>query len=164
MNGYTVFLGPFAGTVISDYYMPCSQGSSRRSCYVRPRREAPNISSVVSRLCARAHRTTFQLTHIRVPSASRTQNWRAALALLVSATPLSPGFVNSINPKIPIGGASRLFTIAWFFGFFVASAVYATTSLFFPARETFLADEEVEKLRERDVEVEEVDKEFDDGA
>ena len=70
--------------------------------------------------------------------------------MIVTVPPLFPGLINSINPKIPIGGASHLFDIAWMFGFFVASAVYTIASLVFPAKETFLTDEEVEKVREED--------------
>ena len=60
-------------------------------------------------------------------------------------------------PKIHIGGASNLFNIAWLFGFFVALGVYTAASLLFPAKETFLTDDEVsgmceERLNEVEVE------------
>ena len=63
--------------------------------------------------------------------------------MLVTVPPLLPGLINSINPKIHIGGAAYLFNIAWLFGFFVASGVYTAASLLFPAKETFLTDDEV---------------------
>ena len=44
------------------------------------------------------------------------QNWRAAVTLLCSVTPNLPGLINSINPKIPVGGAVRVFDFAWIFG------------------------------------------------
>jgi len=68
--------------------------------------------------------------------------------MIIAVPPLLPGLINSINPKIYIGGASYLFNIAWLFGFFVASGVYTATSLMFPAKETFLMDDEVKDLRE----------------
>jgi NCS1 family nucleobase:cation symporter-1 len=99
------------------------------------------------------------------PYVTPAQNWRAALALIISVSPLIPGLINSINPNIPIGGASHLFSIAWFFGFSVASTVYTTTSLVFPAEETFLTDEEADELREREVEeIEVTDEKREDGA
>lgn len=141
MNGYTVFLGPFAGIMISDFYIV-------HKCRVDvPAMYDPNG---------------------RYRYASGV-NWRAALALIIAVPPLLPGLINSINPKISIGGASRLFDIAWLFGFFVASGVYTVASLVFPAKETFVTDEEVEDLREEKlddvkVEVEGEKGETEDGA
>ena len=66
----------------------------------------------------------------------------------MAVPPLLPGLINSINPKVSIGSASHLFDIAWFFGFFVALGIYTATSLLFPAKETFLMDDEVTNLRE----------------
>jgi len=65
-------------------------------------------------------------------------NWRAALALLIAVPPLLPGLINSINPKIEVGGGVFLFDIAYLFGLFVASAVYYTSSKLFPAEYTML--------------------------
>ena len=75
----------------------------------------------------------------------------------MSVPPTFPGLIRSINPKIKIGGAEFLFDVAWMFGvsvicighlvaqqfnmhlqFCVASIVYSTTSLLFPARRTFM--------------------------
>ena len=78
--------------------------------------------------------------------------------------PLLPGLINSINTDIYIGGASYLFNIAWLFGFFVASGVYTAASLLFPAKETFLTDDEVVTLREERVDEVEVEKEKSDHA
>jgi cytosine/uracil/thiamine/allantoin permease len=55
------------------------------------------------------------------PSVSSTycvfgKNWRALLALAVSASPLLPGLVNSIDKSIGAGGAVYLFKLAWLFG------------------------------------------------
>ena len=72
--------------------------------------------------------------------------------MVIAVPPLLPGLVNSINADVRIGGASNLFSIAWLFGFFVALGVYTAASLVFPAKETFLTDEEVVDLREGRVE------------
>lgn len=88
--------------------------------------------------------------------------------MIIAVPPLLPGLINSINPKIYIGGGSYLFHIAWLFGFFVASGVYTAASLLFPAKETFLTDGEVKALREEqhnEVEVEaEAEKEKSDSV
>ena len=141
MNGYTVFLGPFAGIMIADYYIVHKCRVDVRAMY------DPNGR----------YRYSFGVVSLlppvrRLPSAVFTsyfrfrQNWRAALAIIIAVPPLLPGLMNSINTKIYIGGASHLFNIAWLFGFFVASGVYTAASLLFPAKETFLTDGEVEDL------------------
>jgi len=79
--------------------------------------------------------------------------------MIIAVPPLLPGLINSINPSIYIGGASYLFNVAWLFGFFVALGVYTAASLLFPAKETFLTDDEVTDLREEQVHEVEVEKE-----
>lgn len=49
-------------------------------------------------------------------NSARTQNWRAALALLISVPPNLPGLINSITPAIKVGGTVHLFDFAWLFG------------------------------------------------
>ena len=75
--------------------------------------------------------------------------------MFVSVPPTLPGLINSINPSIDVGRAFYVFDIAWLFGvrflfcssrflangvdkFFVASGVYWTASVLFPAMETVL--------------------------
>ncbi|KAI0795805.1 cytosine-purine permease [Abortiporus biennis] len=110
MNGYTVFLGPFAGIMVTDYWLV-------HHCKV----DVPAMYKPHGR-----YRYTYGF------------NWRAVLAIIVSVPPNLPGLINSINPKIKVGGAVFLFDIAWILGFTLASSVYYTTSTLFPARETYL--------------------------
>ena len=84
--------------------------------------------------------------------------------MITAVPPLLPGLINSINTRIYIGGASRLFNIAWLFSFFVASGVYTAASLLFPAKETFLADGEVGDLHEEQVNEVEVKAEEKSGS
>ncbi|KAI5117273.1 hypothetical protein M0805_001003 [Coniferiporia weirii] len=125
MNGYSVFLGPFAGIMVTDYWLVHRGNVDVPSMY-RPHGRYRYVGGV---------------------------NWRAALALLVSVTPNMPGLINSINTSIKIGGAVHLFDIAWIFGFTSASFVYYTCSVLFPARETFIdasiiEDQSVEQVVE----------------
>ena len=86
------------------------------------------------------------------------QNWRAVVAILLSVPPNMPGLIASINPKIDVGGALKIFDFAWLFGvslvlvavcinsphwysqFFVALTVYSALSLGFPAKETYIPE------------------------
>ncbi|KAI6101745.1 permease for cytosine/purines, uracil, thiamine, allantoin-domain-containing protein [Pisolithus croceorrhizus] len=113
MNGYTIFLGPFAGIMITDFWL-LHKGHV----------DVPAMYDPHGR-----YRYTYGF------------NWRAVLSILVTVGPTMPGLINSINPAVRIGNATRLFDIAWMYGFVVASVVYYVTSVVFPARETY-----VEKL------------------
>ncbi|KAF9477454.1 cytosine-purine permease [Pholiota conissans] len=110
MSGYTVFLGPFAGIMVADYWIV-------HKCKV----DVPAMYDPNGR---------YQYW--------KGINWRAALTLLVSITPTMPGLINNINPKVPVGNASFLFNIAWLYGFFCSLTVYSILSKVFPAHETFL--------------------------
>ncbi|KAH0833952.1 putative permease [Lanmaoa asiatica] len=110
MNGYTVFLGPFAGIMVTDFWLVHKGKVDVPSMY------DPNGRYRYIGGC----------------------NWRAVLAILVTVGPTFPGLINTINPAFSIGYASHLFDIAWIYGFVVASTVYYVTSVLFPARETFV--------------------------
>ncbi|KZT73187.1 NCS1 nucleoside transporter family [Daedalea quercina L-15889] len=112
INGYTVFLGPFAGIMVTDYWL-LHHGKVDVPSMYRPHGR---------------YRYTYGF------------NWRAVLAILCTVPPLFPGWINSINPKIKVGGDVDLFDFAWIFGFVVASTVYYSTSVLFPAKETYIPE------------------------
>ncbi|EMD34046.1 hypothetical protein CERSUDRAFT_117553 [Gelatoporia subvermispora B] len=116
MNGYTVFLGPFAGIMVTDYWL-----------IHKGRVDVPSMYRPYGR-----YRYTGGF------------NWRAVLAILISVPPNLPGLINSINPKIPVGNAAHLFDFAWIWGFTSASVVYYITSTLFPAKETFVSEAIIE--------------------
>ena len=93
----------------------------------------------------------------------RSQNWRAAVAMIISVPPMMPGLINSINTNIHVGFGTRLFDLAYLLGvsalipfgsaftqhfnpvvyshtvqFTLASTIYFTLSRLFPAHETML--------------------------
>jgi len=76
-------------------------------------------------------------------------NWRAAVALLFSVTPSLPGLAASINTSINVGNASKLFDIAWLYGFFTAGTIYWALSTLFPATETYLEEANLGNTQER---------------
>jgi len=110
MSGYTVFLGPFAAIMVFDYWI--------------------------------VHKGNVDVPAMYDPCGRYKYwngiNWRAAVALLFSVIPSLPGLAASINPEIRVGNASKLFDIAWLYGFFTAGFLYWTLSSLFPARETYL--------------------------
>ncbi|TFK37657.1 cytosine-purine permease [Crucibulum laeve] len=110
MSGYTVFLGPFAGIMVVDYWI-IHQGNVDVPAMYDPRGRYRYWNGI---------------------------NWRAAVTLLVSVTPNLPGLINNINPRIGVGNASLLFNISWLFGFSLAAVVYWSLSTLFPAHETFM--------------------------
>ncbi|KAI0703798.1 NCS1 nucleoside transporter family [Cytidiella melzeri] len=112
MSGYTVFLGPFAGIMVTDYWLV-------HKCKV----DVPSMYNPHGRY-----------------RYSAGFNWRAVLAIVVSVGPTLPGLINSINPKIVVRGDANLFDISWIFGFTTASVVYYLASAFFPAKETFVEE------------------------
>lgn len=110
MDGYTIFLGPFAGIMVTDFYLV------HKGCVDVPAMYDPSGR----------YRYTGGF------------NWRAVLAMIVTVGPTLPGLINSIDPTIKIGYATRLFDIAWMYGFVVASLVYYVTSYLFPAHDTYV--------------------------
>ncbi|KZT24924.1 NCS1 nucleoside transporter family [Neolentinus lepideus HHB14362 ss-1] len=116
MNGYTVFLGPFAGIMVTDYWLV-------HHCKV----DVPAMYNPHGR-----YRYIGGF------------NWRAVLAILVSVPPNLPGLISSINTKIKVGGGVYLFDIAWLLGFTLASVVYYVSSTLFPARETYMDEAKID--------------------
>jgi NCS1 family nucleobase:cation symporter-1 len=51
-------------------------------------------------------------------------NWRAFLAFFIGLGPLLPGFAKSINNTLNVGGAWKVYTFAWLFGFFTSMLCY----------------------------------------
>jgi NCS1 family nucleobase:cation symporter-1 len=128
MNGYTVFLGPFAGIMVVDV--------SLASPYYLPSLIIPCTKYWI------LHRGKVDVPAMYDPHGRyrywRGVNWRALAALVASVPPLLPGLISSINSSVHVSNAMRLFDIAWIYGFFMASFIYFITSKFFPAAETFL--------------------------
>ncbi|KAK7440050.1 hypothetical protein VKT23_017301 [Stygiomarasmius scandens] len=110
MSGYTVFLGPFAAILVSDYYFVHRGNVDVPSMY-------------------RLHGRYRYWNGV---------NWRVVVALVVSVTPGIPGLITSIEPKIDTGNWLRLFQMDSIYGFWSAALVYWLLSVVFPARETFM--------------------------
>jgi len=111
MSGYTVFLGPITGIMVTDYWL-----------VHRTHVDVPAMYQPHGR-----YRYTYGV------------NWRAAAAMIVSVPPLMPGLINNINTNIHVGVVgTRLFDLAYILGFTLSSTIYFTLSKVFPAHETML--------------------------
>lgn len=51
-------------------------------------------------------------------------NWRAFASFALGFAPLLPGFAKSIRPALDVGGAWKIYTFAWLFGFAVSTLGY----------------------------------------
>jgi cytosine/uracil/thiamine/allantoin permease len=57
-------------------------------------------------------------------------NLRAFLAFGIAVVPLLPGFAKSIQPGLDVGGAWKIYSFAWLFGFAVALTSYLVINLY----------------------------------
>lgn len=96
--GYSALLGPIAGILISDYFIV--------------RRTEIEVEDLF-----RAHgRYRF----------AGGWNWRALVALALGVAPNVPGFLRQVEVIENVGDFwNRLYTYAWFVGFFISLALYA---------------------------------------
>ena len=96
LSGYSCLMGPLAGVMVSDYYII--------------KKKKLNI---------------HELYHDHgIYHYSHGWNWRAFLAFFMGVGPLIPGFAKSIDNSLHVGGAWRIYTFAWIFGFFVSLLSY----------------------------------------
>ncbi|KAH7922713.1 NCS1 nucleoside transporter family [Leucogyrophana mollusca] len=110
LTGYTIFIGPFTGIMIVDYWLVHRTRVDVPAMY-RPHGRYRYVSGI---------------------------NWRAFATLVISISPAMPGLITSINPTIHVGVIGRLYDIGWIFTFFTSSVVYYVLSWLFPPHGTFL--------------------------
>ncbi|KAI6990157.1 hypothetical protein KC332_g6491 [Hortaea werneckii] len=107
LNGYTVFLGPLIGLLVSDYWLVRrGKGYHIRSLY-QPSSKLYWYTAGV--------------------------NPRAIVALLVGITPLLPGLAHSINDGLSVGrGTIEFYTMSWLDGCVITLLAYHLLFLAFP--------------------------------
>jgi len=59
-------------------------------------------------------------------------NLRAFVAFFAAVAPLMPGFAKSIANGLNVGGAWKIYTFAWIFGFVISSTTYYAINYFYP--------------------------------
>ncbi|EIW78153.1 hypothetical protein CONPUDRAFT_127627 [Coniophora puteana RWD-64-598 SS2] len=115
LDGWTIFFGPFAGVMVTDFWL-VHKGQVDVPAMYDPHGRYRYTAGV---------------------------NWRAVLTMLIAIVPTLPGLAKSINTTLFVGEAPHLYDISWMYGFFVSCVVYYSLSLIFPPRGTFV-DELVE--------------------
>jgi nucleobase:cation symporter-1, NCS1 family len=70
-------------------------------------------------------------------------NIRAWAAFGIAVAPLMPGFAKSIQPSLDVGGAWKIYTFAWIFGFTIASLIYYVINMWIWPQTVSLLDEAV---------------------
>ena len=92
LSGYSCLMGPLAGTMVCDYYLVKKSKLDVDQLYID-------------------HGIYWY---------NGGWNWRAHVSFVVGFAPLLPGFAKSIKPTLDIGGAWKIYTFAWIFGFFLS--------------------------------------------
>lgn len=111
LSGYSCLMGPLAGTMVCDYYII--------------KKKKLDVDELYRDRGIYWYDAGF--------------NWRAFVSFLIGFAPLIPGFAKSIKPTLNVGGAWKIYTFAWIFGFFVSMlAHYIINTYISPSHETVL--------------------------
>ncbi|SJK98341.1 related to uracil permease [Armillaria ostoyae] len=106
LGGYSIFLGPIAGILLSDYFILRHRNLEIPALYRHGRGQYWYTSGF---------------------------NWRAVVAFTLALIPNLPGFAGKVNSHLHVPvGATYLFSVVWPLGVVVASVLYLTFSFFFP--------------------------------
>ncbi|ORY17819.1 permease for cytosine/purines, uracil, thiamine, allantoin-domain-containing protein [Clohesyomyces aquaticus] len=89
LSGYSCLMGPLAGTMVCDYYIIKKRKLDVDQLYT--------------------DRGIYWYEH--------GVNWRAYASFIIGFAPLMPGFAKSIQNTLNVGGAWKIYTFAWIFGF-----------------------------------------------
>ncbi|KAK9236439.1 permease for cytosine/purines, uracil, thiamine, allantoin-domain-containing protein [Lipomyces kononenkoae] len=110
MAGYSVWLGPICGVLISDYY------------FVHKRKY-----------------DVYQLYDFAgIYKYNYGFNWRAFAAFTIAWVPLLPGFIPTVSSGTAIPGMVHLYEVGFFYGFGAAVLSYFVICKLWPAKETYL--------------------------
>ncbi|KAK9365539.1 permease for cytosine/purines, uracil, thiamine, allantoin-domain-containing protein [Lipomyces kononenkoae] len=110
MSGYSVWLGPIAGVLISDFYFVHKQKYHVYQLY--------DFHGM--------YRYKYGF------------NWRAFLAFTIGWVPLLPGFIPTVSNITTVSGMVHLYDLGFFYGCGAACLSYYIICYFFPAKETYL--------------------------
>lgn len=112
MSGYSVWLGPLVGILLSDFYLV-----HKRKYNVWELYDSNGI-----------YRYNKWGT-----------NWRAFIAFFIGWVPLLPGFIPTVNSHITVSaGVTHLYNVAYFYGTLSACFSYWALCKIWPAKETYV--------------------------
>jgi len=112
LSGYSCMMGPLAGAIVCDYWIIKKQRFDIREMY-----KGDGI---------------YYYSH--------GINWRSWVSFLVGFLPTLPGFAKSIQPTLDVGGAWKIYTFAWFFGFSVTFLVHYVINTYISPHKPSLLD------------------------
>jgi nucleobase:cation symporter-1, NCS1 family len=111
LSGYSCLMGPLAGTMVCDYYI------------IKKRKF--NVDQLYT------DRGIYWYDH--------GFNWRAFASFTIGFAPLIPGFAKSIKTDLNVGGAWKIYTFAWIFGFTISMlSHYVINTYISPSHETLI--------------------------
>ncbi|KAK9479838.1 permease for cytosine/purines, uracil, thiamine, allantoin-domain-containing protein [Lipomyces japonicus] len=114
MSGYSIWLGPIAGILISDYFLVHKCNYDVWELYNKDGIYRYNKFGI---------------------------NWRAFVAFFIAWVPLLPGFIPSVSSSITVSvGATRLYYLGYFYSLFVSMLVHYVLSYFWPAEQTMISN------------------------
>ncbi|KAI9751007.1 MAG: hypothetical protein M4579_006217 [Chaenotheca gracillima] len=96
LSGYSCIMGPLAGVIVCDYYLIKKGRLDINELY--------------------KDRGIYWYNY--------GINWRAYAAFIGGFAPLLPGFAKSIVLTLDVGGSWKIYTFAWFWGFFTSILYY----------------------------------------
>ncbi|ETN41081.1 uncharacterized protein HMPREF1541_03016 [Cyphellophora europaea CBS 101466] len=121
LGGYTIFLGPMTGILITDYYIV--------------RRGKVSVPDM------------YNFHGMYRYSPKFATNWRAVAAFFIGCVPPLPGFVNNIvvagdgTTGVSVGG-QHLFSIGYVYSFVASSVFYYAFNRFFPHHDSIMTHAE----------------------
>ncbi|KAK7206097.1 cytosine-purine permease [Myxozyma melibiosi] len=112
MSGYSVWLGPLVGVLLSDFYFVHKKKYNVWEMY-----DKHGIY--------RYNKYGF--------------NWRAFIAFFIGWVPLLPGFIPTVNDSVTVSaGVTHLYNLGYFYGVGAACLSYYVICRFWPAQETYV--------------------------
>jgi len=111
LSGYSCVMGPLAGVIVTDYWIIKQQKLDIHEMY-----KGDGIYSYDYGI-----------------------NWRAWTSFMFGFVPLIPGFAKAISPTLNVGGAWKIYTFAFIYGFTISSLVhYVINTYISPSTATLL--------------------------
>ncbi|KAK9773865.1 putative Allantoin permease [Seiridium cardinale] len=122
MDGYSIWLAPIAGILISDYWIVNNQ---------------------------RANVIQMYQPHGMYAYEKWGTNWRSVIAFMVGFAPLLPGFAKAVTSSIDVSaGSSNLYALGYFYAFLSSSALYIALSKIWPPKSQYTGRTIAEHLAE----------------
>lgn len=123
LSGYSCLMGPLAGTMVCDYYIIKKRKLDIDQLY----------------------------TDRGIYWYNGGWNWRAYASFIIGFLPLLPGFAKSIEHSLDVGGAWKIYTFAWIFGFSLSMLVHYVICTYVSVPTESIIDEAVYPPQKGDV-------------